>query len=107
MSKSFSARKLDVKVVLLAAAEARDGAGQPIKTWAEVARPWANVAWPYGLETIRAGAEVSIRRASVRIRRRAGVSEGMRVRLVEGDAEIKSVLPVAPCWMDLVCEVVR
>jgi len=68
----------------------------------------ANVQHKSGLGTIKADAEVSIVRASIRIRRRAGVDAGMRV-LFDGQIyELKAVLP-GPTreYIDLVCELIQ
>ena len=68
----------------------------------------ANVLHKSGLGTIKADAEVSIVRASIRIRRRTGLDAGMRV-LFDGQIyELKAVLP-GPTreYIDLVCELVK
>lgn len=78
------------------------------EAWVEVAKVWASVLHKSGLGTIKADAEVSIVRASIRIRRRAGVDAGMRV-LFDGNVyELKAVLP-GPTreYIDLVCELVK
>ena len=64
----------------------------------------ADVQHKSGLGTIKADAEVSIVRASIRIRRRADVAAGMRVVFGPAIYDIQSVLPGSSreC-VDLVC----
>ena len=64
----------------------------------------ANVRHRSGMSTIKADADVSISRASIRIRRRTDVNAGMRV-LFDGQVyEIDDVLPgESREYIDLVC----
>lgn len=65
----------------------------------------ANVQHRSGLSTIKADAEVSIVRASIRIRRRADVTAGMRVLLGVAVYDIEAVLPGDTReHIDLVCK---
>ncbi|WP_284213875.1 phage head closure protein [Comamonas jiangduensis] len=65
---------------------------------------WANVRHQSGSESIRAGADVSIVRASVRIRWRTGVDAGMRVLHGGQVFDVEAVLPSADrTHIDLVC----
>lgn len=68
----------------------------------------ASVLHKSGLGTIKADAEASIVRASIRIRRRAGVDAGMRVLF---DGQIYSIEAVLPGptreYVDLVCKLVQ
>lgn len=88
-----------------------DGWGTPEpEAWENIStgRIAASVLHKSGLGTIKADAEVSIVRASIRIRRRAGVDAGMRV-LFDGNVyELKAVLP-GPTreYIDLVCELIQ
>lgn len=90
-----------------------DGWGTPEpgpEAWENIStgRIAASVLHKSGLGTIKADAEVSIVRASIRIRRRAGVDAGMRV-LFDGQIyELKAVLP-GPTreYIDLVCELTK
>lgn len=85
-----------------------DGWGTPVPgstTWVEVARVWANVRHRSGLGAIKADAEVSIVRASIRIRRRSDVGAGMRVVFMETVYDIEAVLPGETReYVDLVCK---
>lgn len=104
MPKVFSSGRLNTRVDILVGTPTRDPAGQPIMTWAVHASVWASVIYPSGVEAIRASANVSTLRASVRIRYRPGITTAMRVRLREGDFDIQSSLPKDTIFLDLVCE---
>lgn len=74
--------------------------------WEDHAKVWSNVRHQSGSESIRAGADVSIVRASIRIRWRAGIDAGMRVLHVGQVYDIEAVLPgVGRQHVDLVCRV--
>lgn len=68
----------------------------------------ASVLHRTGLGTIKADAEVSIVRASIRIRRRAGLDAGMRVLFDSSIYSIEAVLP-GPTreYVDLVCKLIQ
>ena len=74
------------------------------EAWEELAKAWADVKHPSGLGAIKADADVSIVRASIRIRRRTDVDAGMRVLFGAGVYDIKAVLP-GPFrdYVDLIC----
>lgn len=82
-----------------------DSIGQPVTGWVFVARLWADVRYLPGLTVIKAGAETSMTRASVRLRRRA-IDASCRV-LHEG--RVLSIEAIQPdpdrVYVDLVCEV--
>ena len=64
----------------------------------------ANVEHQGGLSTIKADADVSIVRASVRVRRRADVCADMRIQFGSAIYVIDAVLPgKSREYMDLVC----
>ena len=84
-----------------------DAIGQPVDTWQTVAELWANVRYLSGLSAIKAGADVSINKVSVRIRHRTGLNAGMRVMYDGQTFDIQAVLPDEKRqFVDLVCEVV-
>lgn len=89
----------------------QDGAGQPVETWTQITggSVWANIRHPRGAEAVRGEKDVSIVQASIRIRRRTGVTAAMRVYHGSTIYEIKAVLPdeVSREHVDLVCEVVN
>lgn len=84
----------------------KDGWGSPLpEGWEEVAKLWANVRHLSGSAAIKAGADVSVVRASIRIRRRSDVDAGMRVLFGTQVYEIEAVLPgEAREHIDLVCK---
>ena len=74
--------------------------------WEDVAKVWSNVRHQSGSESIRAGADTSIVRASIRIRWRTGIDAGMRVLHAGQVFDIEAVLPgVGRQHVDLVCRV--
>ena len=73
--------------------------------WVELAKVWADVQHRSGLGAIKADAEVSIVRASIRIRRRTDVDAGMRVLFGTTVYDIEAVLPGSTReYVDLVCK---
>ena len=100
------AQQLDTPVTLQRRATGQDDWGQPMEGWEDVAQVWADVRHLSGVESIKAGADVSVVRSSVRIRPIAGIDAGMRVLLNGQHYDIKAVLPGGRRgWVDLVCEV--
>jgi SPP1 family predicted phage head-tail adaptor len=100
--------KLNRLVTIQQLAAGQDAAGQPVQTWSTLATVWANIRHLSGVETIKAGAETSAVKASIRIRRRTDVTTAMRVVHGSTTYEIKAVLPDEECRerVDLVCEVI-
>lgn len=104
----MDARSLNRKVAIKAPPTDQDSAGQPTGAWSIVCTPWANVRYLNGTEAIKAGAETSTAKASVRIRYRTGITAGMRVH---HGATVFNILSVLPDETDrealhLVCETV-
>ncbi len=87
--------------------EGKDAWGTPLpNAWENLtAKPiWANVRFLSGSEAIKADADVSIVRASVRIRWRVGITAGMQVVFGGQVLDIDAVLPGAGRQhVDLVC----
>ena len=104
----MQAGRLNRRCTLQSPSLSVDALGQPIPGWTDVATVWADIRMKSGLESIKAGAPVSVVQASVRIRYRSGVNAGMRLvhNLVAYD--IKAVMPDIGGreYLDLVCEVV-
>lgn len=97
--------KMNHRVTLLNRATERDAAGQKADTWAELGSIWADVRFQTGAEVLRANAETSVVRVSIRIRARSDVDNGMRVRYLANEYDIESALPDSSnCqFMFLVC----
>ena len=100
---------LNSRVTIQSPTATQDAAGQPIPTWAEVATVWANVRHLSGVESIKADAEASTVKASIRIRKRPDIDASMRVVHGASNYQIRAVLPdeVDRDKIDLVCEVVH
>jgi len=99
---------LNRRVMLQRPTEQRDEWGQRLPDiWDDVTPVWADIRHAGGLETVKAGAETSIVKASIRIRYRADLDTSMRVLYGEVAYHIKAILPdvVAKRHVDLVCEV--
>lgn len=103
---TFRAGSLRDYITIQRRIQAEDGWGSPVNTWESITaqRLPANVRHLSGMSTIKADADVSISRASIRIRRRTDVNAGMRV-LFDGQVyEIDDVLPgESREYIDLVC----
>lgn len=105
----MQAGKLRHRVSLQQPGTTQDDIGQPIVSWTEVAKVWADIRYLSGTEAIRSDAAVSIGRASIQIRKRAGVLATMRVVDAAGVVyKINAVLPdmVNRDCINLPCEVV-
>jgi SPP1 family predicted phage head-tail adaptor len=98
---------LNRKVTIQAPPTAQDALGQPTGAWTSVATVYANIRHLNGTETIKAGAEVSAVRASIRMRRRTDVTAAMRVVLGTIVYQVQAVIPdeTDRVYMDLVCQV--
>ncbi len=98
---------LNTRIVVEQQSTAQDALGQPVQTWTTYATLWADVKHSSGIEAIKAGAEASIVRASIRIRYKTGVTSAMRVTHGTTTYNIVAVLPdvSGKQFTDLVCEV--
>ena len=85
-----------------------DAWGAPLPdAWADYATAWANVRHLSGVESIKAGADVSVVSASIRIRWRDDITAGMRVVAGAAVYDIEAVLPGPRReYVDLACKVV-
>jgi SPP1 family predicted phage head-tail adaptor len=99
------AGNLRERVTIRQLAAGKDSIGQPATNWTDVVTLWADVIYKSGLETIKADAETSVVRASVRIRSRAGIAPTMQAVHGTKVMDIKAVLPSRhKGFVDLVCE---
>lgn len=103
----MQAGRLNRRCTLQQPGTATDEIGQPIPGWTDVATVWADIRMRSGLESIKAGAPVSVVAASIRIRYRAGINAGMRVTHGGSIYNITAVLPDVARreFLDLICEV--
>lgn len=99
------------RIRIQARSDSHDEWGSPMpEAWDDIApnRIAADVRHRSGLSTIKADAEVSIVRASIRIRRRADVTAGMRVLHSGQIYDIEAVLPGETReYIDLVCKLIQ
>ena len=104
----MQAGRLNRRCTLQTPNTATDEIGQPIPGWTDVATVWADIRMKSGLESIKAGAPVSVVQASVRIRYRSGVNAGMRLLHNLQAYEILAVQPDVGGheFVDLICQVV-
>ena len=105
----MQAGRLNRRCTLQAPGTAQDELGQPIPGWTDVATLWADIRMKSGLESIKAGASVSVVQASIRVRYRAGITAGMRLTHNLQAFNIVAVMPDVGGreYVDLVCEVVN
>lgn len=87
----------------------QDAAGQPAEVWEDLASVWSRVLFQTGAEAIRANAETSIVKVSIRIRRRSDLDTSMRAAFKGVEYDIKSALPDSQDvrFMFLVCEATK
>lgn len=101
------AGQLNRRITVQQLAAGQDALGQPVQTWSLVAELWAHILHSSGIETIKAGAEMSIVRASIRVRYTRQITAGMRI-LAEGYTyNVVAVLPdmAGKQFTDLTCEI--
>lgn len=100
------AGSLNSRIKLQAPGQTNDEIGQPVAGWTDVAEVWANIRYLSGTETLKSDAPVSVARASIRIRRRAGLVANMRVLHGSTVFDVRAVLPNAAGneFVDLACE---
>lgn len=105
----MNAGDLNNLVTIQARQAGQDAVGQPLASWVNLAQVWADVRHGNGLEVVKAGAPVSVVKASIRIRRRTDVTNGMRVLVGSTPYEVESVIQdeARRVFTDLVCKVVR
>lgn len=90
--------------------EGEDTLGGPLDRWDDLSSRWAHVKFQTGSEVIRANAETSIVKASIRVRATQDLDAGMRVKFKQWVFELKGPpLPDDrdPRFMFLVCEAVK
>ena len=91
----MQAGKLTQRITIQKPQAGTDAVGMPLNGWVPYFEAWADIRHLSGLETIKAGAAVSIVKASIRIRRRPGRYPNAGMRIVHGNRvyNIQAVLP--------------
>ena len=106
----MQAGRLNTRCVIQRRTGGTNDWGEPLpEGWETHATVWANIRHLSGSEAIKADAEVSTVRASIRIRFRSDITAGMRVLIGLVPYEILAVQPdvAGRVYVDLVCQVVR
>lgn len=105
---TFRAGTLKDRIHIQRRTSGKNRVGQPLPdAWENITptRIAASVLHKSGMGAIKAEAEVSIVRASIRIRRRSDVDAGMRVLFGAATYDIEAVLPGSSReFVDLVCK---
>ena len=85
---------LNSRVTIESPTMTQDAAGQAIPAWTTLATVWANIRHLNGAESIKADAESSAVKASIRIRRGPAVDASCRVVHHGGETyRVRAVLP--------------
>lgn len=104
----MQAGKLNKRVTIQHLAPGEDAWGQPLpEGWVELGKAWASILHQSGLSTIKADAQTSVVKASIRLRYRTDLKAGMRVSHGLTVYAVRAVLPdeAKREYVDLVCEV--
>lgn len=98
--------KLDKRVTIEKKVSGRDAAGEPRDVWEKVKTIWANVRFERGSEFIRNNKNTAVTRASIRVRYREDVDEGMRIVYGKRILNIVNILPDEneKKWLDIIVE---
>ncbi len=100
----MSAGSRDCHVALQSRVDTFDEIGQPSTSWLTVANPWANIKYLNGLSAIKAGADTSVSKVSIRVLR-GSFNAGQRIVFGNEVFDIQSVQPQGRAEVDLVCVV--
>lgn len=94
-------------IQLQAKGKQQDEFGQPIDDWVTVHSVWANIRHQSGMETVKASAEMTSVKVSIRIQYLDGVTAAMRVLHENEIYSIEAVMPdrVRRQYVDLVCSI--
>lgn len=103
------ALKLNRRVTLQRPSAGKDALGQPNTTWQDVVTVWAHIRNENGMQMLKAGAEVSKLKASIRIRYRIGLTEDMRVIYGSLVYQVAAIVPdeEGKQFIDLVVEAIK
>lgn len=90
----IAAGSLNSRVTIETPTMTQDAAGQAIPSWSTLATVWANIRHLNGAESIKADAESSLVKASIRIRKGPSVDASCRVVHHGGETyRVRAVLP--------------
>lgn len=107
----MKAGDLSSKITIQKKGDAKDSWGTPVPgapNWLDVCKPWADIRNLSGLGTIKADAQTSVVKTSIRVRFRTDVKAGMRALHGATVYDIKAVMPDSGrVFTDLVCEVIH
>lgn len=86
-----------------------DALGEASGAWTDIATVWGEIRHLNGMETLKAGAEKSVVRASIKVNRRAGITNGMRALHGTTAYDVDAVLPdeVDRRFMFLTCTLIQ
>ena len=102
-----SAGQLRHRVELQTQVATQDALGQPSTSWLTTATVWADIRYQTGLSAIKSGADISVVRASIRMRYRP-INAGQRVTHDGTVFNIEAVQPdVRRAYVDCVAEVIN
>lgn len=101
--------RLNTLVTIWYQVSTQDELGQPVAGVLQLAQVWADVRHNSGAERIKADADTSVVKASIRIRYRTDVTAGMHVYVGATKYNILAVMPDigGKEYTDLVCEVIQ
>lgn len=105
----MQAGRLNTRCVIQRRTGGTNDWGEPLpEGWGTHATVWANIRPLSGSEAIKADAEVSTVRASIRIRFRSDITAGMRVLIGLAVYQIEAVMPdlARREFVDLVAKVI-
>ncbi len=95
------------RVILQTRVDTVDAIGQPSTSWLTTATVWADVRYLTGLGALKAGADTSIGKCTIRLRHRA-INAGQRIVYGNETFEIESILPDGKkLHIDAVCQVIN
>ena len=102
----MKAGQLRARVQIQQQSATQDAVGQLVNTWTTVATVWADIRHRRGLEVIKSDMQMSMLRASIRIRYRSDVTASMRVVHSTGTYQILAVSPDSNSkdYLELICE---
>jgi len=103
----MSAGQLRHRVDLQQKVSGVDEIGQPVTTWESVAFLWGDVRYLTGVSAIKAGADTSASKVSIRLRH-GTFNAGQRIVYGDEVFDVQAVLPDGKRqYVDIVCECIN